>query len=370
MSAPIPIRWDDDGASLVILDQTELPEQRVERHLRSVEDVFEAIQHLRVRGAPLIGITAAMGVAALACQAARAGQAPAKVRDDVHRWCRRLSEARPTAVNLAWALERMVRVAGPPVPVPASPPARDAAPLAQRLTDEADRIRTEDREMCTRMGRHVLDLLGEGRRVLTHCNTGALATGGVGTAVAAVYLAAERERPLEVFATETRPLLQGSRLTAWELSQAGIDVTLITDGMVAALMQDVALDAVLVGADRIAANGDTANKIGTYGLAVAARHHGVPLYVVAPTSTLDADAATGDDIAIEHRPPDEVRRGFGRATAPPECAVWNPAFDVTPATLITAIVTEHGVARAPFERPLAKAREAAGAARSGVRITE
>lgn len=341
---PVPIRWGADGASLVILDQTELPEQRVERSLHSLEDVFEAIQRLRVRGAPLIGITAAMGVAALTRQAAESGQAADEVRDNIQAWCRRLATARPTAVNLSWALERMSRAAGQP---------DAAALLARRMTEEADRIRAEDRDMCTRMGEHVLALLGEGRRVLTHCNTGALATGGVGTAVAAVYLAAERGRPLEVFATETRPLLQGSRLTAWELGQAGVDVTLITDSMVAALMRDVALDAVLVGADRIAANGDTANKIGTYGLAVSAKHHGVPFYVVAPTSTVDAGAATGADIAIEHRPADEVRHGFGRATAPTDCAVWNPAFDVTPAALITAIVTEQGIARAPFEPALA-----------------
>lgn len=377
-SHPVPVRWTDDGTGLVILDQTELPERRVERELRSVNEIEEAIRSLRVRGAPLIGITAAMGVAALAAgrvaagdgamadaDAAGSGEGHADASGLVERvdaWCDRLAEARPTAVNLGWALERMRRVA-----MEEASAGTDAAELARRLRIEADRIREEDRAVCRRIGEHALELLGDGGSVLTHCNTGALATGGIGTALAPVYLAQEAGRPLRVFVDETRPLLQGSRLTAWELGQAGVDVTVISDGTAGALMDAERPGAVLVGADRIAANGDVANKVGTYGLAVLAGHHGIPFYVLAPTSTVDLSTPTGAEIPIEHRSPEEVRRGFGRLTAPEGARVWSPAFDVTPAELVTAIVTERGVHTAPYGEVLREAVEAGRSTGADVR---
>ncbi len=355
---PVPVRLADDGRALIILDQTELPAREVERTLTSVEEIDEAIRSLRVRGAPLIGIAAALGVAALARRSASGGGSP-PLADRVRGWCRRLAEARPTAVNLSWALARMER---------ALDGARGADPavLADRLAEEARAIHAEDRDMCRRIGEHALGLLGGGAplTVVTHCNAGALATGGIGTALAPVYLAHEEGRPVRVLADETRPLLQGSRLTAWELQRAGVDVTVLADGTTAAAMAARPPDAVLVGADRIAANGDVANKVGTYGLAVVARHHGVPFYVLAPTSTVDPACPDGASIPIEHRDPDEVRRGFGRLTAPETAAVWSPAFDVTPAALVTAIVTERGVHRPPFGPSLIAAVQAAEAERS------
>jgi len=360
---PIPetIRWTDDGLGIRILDQTELPERRVELDLRTVEEIEEAIQSLRVRGAPLIGITAAMGLAALARQAAaEVGEggtgdpgegAAAECRGRIEAWADRLAEARPTAVNLGWAIGRMRGVLdGPP---------DAAAKLAERLADEADEILAEDRRMCRAIGEHAAALLADGDTVITHCNAGALATGGIGTALAPVYVATEAGRKIRVFADETRPLLQGSRLTAWELSQAGIEVTVISDSMAGALFAQSPPDIVFVGSDRIAANGDVANKVGTYGLAVLAHHHGVPFYALAPTTTVDLDTPTGADIPIEIRSADEIRCGFGKVTAPAEAKVWSPAFDVTPAELVTGIVTEAGVHRPPFAEALARAVHAA-----------
>ncbi|HKK27741.1 MAG TPA: S-methyl-5-thioribose-1-phosphate isomerase [Gemmatimonadota bacterium] len=383
---PVPIRFTEDGRGLVILDQTELPGREVERELRGPDAIAEAIRSLRVRGAPLIGITAAMGVAALARAAAEAGVAAPEagraadgargaasgdgesaagsdVRRAVADWSDALEATRPTAVNLAWALGRMRRAAGVPVE-PADGGA--AAALADRLREEAEAILEEDRRTCRRIGEHALELLertgGGGERtegpagtVFTHCNAGALATGGIGTALAPVYLAAERGRPFRVVADETRPLLQGSRLTAWELRRAGVEVTVIADGAAGARLAGGGVDAVLVGADRIAANGDVANKVGTYSLAILARHHGVPFYVLAPTSTVDLSTPTGAEIPIEIRDPDEIRLAWGRLTAPEEAEIWSPAFDVTPADLVTAIVTEEGVCRAPYARCLADA---------------
>lgn len=330
-SRPVPVGWTRGGGGIWILDQTRLPEEERVLELRTLEEVEEAIASLRVRGAPLIGITAAMGVAALAeGVASEDGDA----RSRVEGWCDRLSRARPTAVNLGWALDRMreaARTAG-----------GDGARLAAGLRREADAIREEDEATCRRIGEHALELLGDSDSILTHCNTGALATGGVGTAAAPLYLAAERGRPFRVYVGETRPLLQGARLTAWELGRAGMDVTVMADGAAGWLMARGMVDAVLVGADRVAANGDVANKVGTYALAVLARRHGIPFYVLAPTSTLDPATPTGGDIPIEERSPDEIRRGFGAATTPPAASVWNPAFDVTPADLVTALVTEEG----------------------------
>lgn len=382
---PIPVRWTEDGLGLVILDQTALPEHRVERELRSLEEVEEAIRELRVRGAPLIGIAAAMAVSAMAASRVRGGgrdgaaaegwsggepDPAAALAGHVRAWCDRLEATRPTAVNLHWALERMRRTADRHAGEPGSPdgpagPAStpDAMALADALRAEADAIAAEDRETCRRIGEHALTLLSDGETILTHCNAGALATGGIGTALAPVYLARERGAGLRVVVDETRPLLQGSRLTAWELRRAGVDVTVITDGMAGARMAADPPAAVLVGADRIAANGDVANKVGTYGLAVLARHHGIPFYVLAPTSTVDLATPTGGDIPIEQRSPEEIRRGFGRATAPADAGVWSPAFDVTPADLVTAIVTERGVHRAPYGPALAAAVRAAETAR-------
>jgi len=397
----VTVRWTEDGCGLLILDQTELPEREVERELRDLDAMAEAIRSLRVRGAPLIGITAAMGVAALA-RAAAAGGAPgaagdaavgsaaapgsaAGLRRSVEAWCDRLEATRPTAVNLAWALTRMRRAAAEVAG--GAPAGRDgdadgveagaagggdaADPpraLADRLRAEAAAILEEDRVTCRRIGEHALALLeAAGRRpetVFTHCNAGALATGGIGTALAPVYVAAERGSAPAVIADETRPLLQGSRLTAWELRRAGVDVTVIADGAAGARLAAGGVDAVLVGADRIAANGDVANKVGTYALAVLARHHGVPFYVLAPTSTVDLDTPSGDEIPIEVRDPDEIRRAWGRLTAPEDAAVWSPAFDVTPSALVTAIVTEAGVCRPPYLRGLAEAVRAAQAGRS------
>jgi len=355
---PETIRWSEDGTGLIILDQTELPERRMERELGTLEDVAEAIRSLRVRGAPLIGITAAMGVAALAARDEASGDATdaASLRERIRGWCAELESTRPTAVNLAWALDRVGQAAeGAP---------DDVREIIRRVRETADRIREEDREMCRKIGEHAVELLRDGASAVTHCNAGALATGGIGTALAPVYVARERGWSVRVYADETRPLLQGSRLTAWELSRAGVDVTVLADGMAGALMQEERPDVVLVGADRIAANGDVANKIGTYGLAVLADQHDVPFYVLAPTSTVDLSLASGDEIPIEFRSPEEIRRGFGRLTAPEEVETWSPAFDVTPARLVAGIVTERGMCRPPYGESLRAAVEEAEAERS------
>ncbi|MHC4234877.1 MAG: S-methyl-5-thioribose-1-phosphate isomerase [Planctomycetota bacterium] len=365
---PEQIRWSADGTAIVILDQTELPASRVEMEIDTVEGIEEAIQSLRVRGAPLIGITAAMGIGALAQQAAANAEAEgalaaAELREKVGAWCDRLEQARPTAVNLVWAIRRLRRVAAKAETATAA--------LADALRDEADAILEEDRAMCRGIGEHAAELLRDGSSVITHCNAGALATGGIGTALAPVYVATEQGKKISVFADETRPLLQGSRITAWELGEAGIDVTVIADNMAAALFASDPPDIVFVGSDRIAANGDVANKIGTYGLAVLAQHHGVPFYVLAPTSTVDLGTPTGADIPIEQRSADEIRQGFGKLTAPADAPVWSPAFDVTPNGLVAGIVTEQGIHRAPYVESLAEAvaaaeRSRAERSRSGV----
>jgi methylthioribose-1-phosphate isomerase len=338
MSAVESVRWSADGGAVDIIDQRLLPGALVRRELRTVDDVCDAILTLAVRGAPAIGVAGAMGlVVALAPHA----------HDDRERLLaratalgERIARVRPTAVNLSWAIDRLLRIA--------RGIGGDAPAVLHALRREATAILDEDREMCRRIGEHGLALLGDGARVLTHCNAGALATGGIGTALAPVYLAVERGRRVAVFADETRPLLQGSRLTAWELSQAGIDVTVLADNMAASLMREGRVDLVIVGADRIAANGDVANKIGTYPLALAARHHGVPFYVAAPWSTFDPATASGHQIEIEHRGPDELGRGFEAPVQPRNVAVYNPAFDVTPAELVTAFITDRGVMRPPF----------------------
>ena len=332
------VRWVDDGLAVRIIDQRLLPERVVERDLRTRDEIVDAIRTLAVRGAPAIGIAGAMGLTAVVAPNAKQGKAALlqAARDAAAT----IGAARPTAVNLAWALARVLRCAE------RADGSGDAVLAAMR--NEATAILEEDRIMCRHIGEHGVTLLHDGARVLTHCNAGALATGGIGTALAPVYIAAERGMSVEVFVDESRPLLQGSRLTAWELGRAGIRVTVLTDGMAASLMRERSIDICLVGADRIAANGDVANKIGTYGLAIAARYHEVPFVVAAPTSTLDPSTATGDHIVIEQRAPDEVRCIGATQTAPSDADVYNPAFDVTPSALVSAIITDAGIQRPPY----------------------
>jgi len=313
----------EDGV-LVLLDQRRLPAERVENRYPEWQPVVGAIQTMVVRGAPAIGVAAAYGIAV----AARQGRAEALAA------CNGLAAARPTAVNLGWAVARMREE------IEAAPDAE----LVTRLDAASSALHRLEVERCEAIGRHGAALLPSGARVLTHCNTGALATGGYGTALGVIRAAYARDPQLTVWVDETRPLLQGARLTAWELEQEAIPATLITDSMAGWLMRRGEVDAVITGADRIACNGDTANKIGTYGLSVLARAHGVPFYVAAPTSTIDAGLAGGDAIPIEHRDPGEVRG----SSAPADVPVYNPAFDVTPADNITALVTETGVHRPPY----------------------
>jgi methylthioribose-1-phosphate isomerase len=327
MTIPQPIDWTANGA-VRILDQTLLPGEERYLDLATVDAVAEAIRTLRVRGAPLIGIAAAMGVTL-------AAKGPALSLDAVRAASKTLGATRPTAVNLHWALARMERRA-----VRAAEQAEDLAPA---LRAEADAIWDEDRAMCARIGAAGAELVGGDALVLTHCNAGALATGGMGTALAPVYTLHQAGKRVAVLADETRPLLQGSRLTAWELSRAGVPVTVITDNMAASRLRRGDVSCVIVGADRIAANGDVANKIGTYGLALAARAAGVPFYVAAPSSTIDPATPTGAAIPIEERAAGEVSGWRGHQAAPDGVAVWNPAFDVTPAELVTAIITDRGV---------------------------
>lgn len=338
MQMPRAVQWSENGFAVRIIDQRQLPASFQELELRTVEDVVQAIRSLSVRGAPAIGICAAMGVvAALRNQQPSSPSAFDAQLDSISSAIR---SARPTAVNLAWAVDRVVRRAHSTV---GSMDEKLAA-----MHEEATLVLEEDRAMCDRIGAFGATLLKDGARVLTHCNAGALATGGVGTALAPVYCALESGQRVSVIASETRPLLQGSRLTAWELMRSGVPVSVIADNMAASLMRKGGIDICLVGADRIAANGDTANKIGTYGLAVLARHHGIPFYVAAPRSTIDADTSEGADITIEERDPAEITSPFGIETAPRGVKAHNPAFDVTPAELITAIITDEGIVRAPY----------------------
>jgi len=333
MNLPRPIAWTDEG--IEILDQTLLPGREQYLVLDTVAAMAEAISQLRVRGAPLIGIAGAYGVALAArCDGRTSGGRDALLAR-VERAAHELVVTRPTAVNLRWAIERMLAVA--------RATAGDEVELAAALEAEARAIHEEDREMCARIGRFGAAFVPDGATVLTHCNAGALATGGMGTALAPIYTAHAAGRAVRVIADETRPLLQGSRLTAWELSRAGIDVTVIADNMAASRLRRGDVSAIFVGADRIAANGDTANKIGTYPLALAARAHGVPFYVAAPRSTFDLAIATGEGIPIEERRAEEVVAWNGTRTAPQGVAAWNPAFDVTPAELVTGFITDAGV---------------------------
>jgi methylthioribose-1-phosphate isomerase len=332
-----PVRWVDDH--LVLLDQTALPGREVERTYTRWEDVADAIRGLVVRGAPAIGVAAAYGLAL----AARASAAPSAdgLLADLETARKGLAATRPTAVNLFWALERMGRVA---LGAPARPPAE----IRARLLAEAHAIREEDLAANRAMGDHGAALVPARARILTHCNAGALATAGYGTALGVIRSAHAQGKVALVWVDETRPVMQGSRLTAWELGRERIPHRLIADVAAGSLMARREVDLVVTGADRIAANGDTANKIGTYGLAVLARHHEIPFYVAAPFSTIDPALPSGAGIPIEERDAGEVRRVGTAQTAPADSPVFNPAFDVTPASLITAIVTERGVFRPPY----------------------
>jgi methylthioribose-1-phosphate isomerase len=378
---PVPVEWTADGAALSLLDQTLLPGEERYLRLETVEEVAEAIVTLRVRGAPAIGIAAALGLA-MATQrrwrsmAPRAGaggglesggragtaggpgpepgEALANLDAGFKSDLELLLGTRPTAVNLAWALDRLARAYG-------SAAGEGGEVRVKALVEEANDLALEDREMCLRIGEHGLDVIPEtGGAVLTHCNAGALATGGMGTALAPVYAAHALGRPVEVFADETRPLLQGARITAWELGRVGVPVTVMTDSMAGYLMKLGRVNLVLVGADRVAANGDVANKIGTYPLAVLARHHGIPFYVALPRSTFDMAVAGGESIPIEMRDPREVAALAGDRVVPEGTPVWNPAFDVTPAHLVTAFITDVGVLRPPFPGSIARAVSRAG----------
>jgi methylthioribose-1-phosphate isomerase len=316
MRLPKTIEWT--GESVRLLDQTRLPTEIVYRDCRTLEEVRAAICELAVRGAPAIGVSAAYALALWARTGTADGFAAA---------VERLRSSRPTAVNLFWALDRLSKIGFDP----------------GKLLEEAQAIEAEDAAMCRAMGTHGASLIAENSGVLTHCNTGSLATAGLGTALAAIFVAHEQGKRPRVFADETRPLLQGARLTAWELVQAGVEVTVICDNMAAQVLREGRVQLVIVGADRITANGDAANKIGTYGLAIVAKYHGVPFYVAAPSSTFDLTLADGSAIPIEQRNPKEVTHGFGRQTVPEGAGVYNPAFDVTPADLITGIITERGI---------------------------
>lgn len=316
-----------------MIDQTLLPTTVRFLETDDLNEIWQAIKMLKVRGAPAIGIAAAMGVAAHVQKIQGNNDA---LYAAVKSASSHLASSRPTAVNLFWALERMQAVAEQSM---------DLAPEAfkRRLIKEATLIRDEDAAMCRAIGTHGARFLNDDCTVLTHCNAGGLATAEFGTALAPIYTMAQQGRTIHVYADETRPLLQGARLTVWELMQANIDVTLICDNMAAQVMKEGRIDAVLVGSDRIAANGDAANKIGTYGVALAAKAHDIPFYVLAPSSTIDSHTATGAGIPIEERASDEITCGFGKQTAPTGAKVYAPAFDVTPYALITAIITENGV---------------------------
>lgn len=329
------VRLDDENNQIILLDQTQLPNKKVFLKLETVDDIWDAIYHLKVRGAPAIGIAAAYGmylvtkhVEATTYEEFDAAFQQAKEK---------LASSRPTAVNLFWALDRMERRLE-------KEKSTSIAEIKQALKEEADLIKQEDEEVCEAIGQYALELLEDGMGILTHCNAGTIATAKYGTALAPIYLGKEKGYNFKVYADETRPLLQGARLTAWELDQAGVDVTLICDNMASIVMQQGKIQAVLVGCDRVAANGDTANKIGTSGVAILAKHYGIPFYVCAPLSTIDLDTKTGEEIEIELRPEEEIKaKWYSEPMAPENVKTYNPAFDVTDHSLITAIITEKGI---------------------------
>ncbi|MDP4097938.1 S-methyl-5-thioribose-1-phosphate isomerase [Paenibacillus sp. P96] len=342
-SAPVSLIWKGDR--LAMLDQRLLPESIVMLDLFTPEEVWEGIHAMKVRGAPAIGMAAAYGVV-LGAKAYGASEATEWL-EHVQAVCGHLATSRPTAVNLFWALDRMKKRAQELVQT------GTVENWNAGLEQEAIAIQAEDEQVCRSIGEHALPLFEDGMGVLTHCNAGGLATAKYGTALAPMYLAHENGIHLKVFADETRPVLQGARLTAFELQQAGIDVTLLCDNMAGMVMSKGWVQAVIVGTDRVAANGDVANKIGTYSVAVLAKAHGIPFYVASPLSTIDLNTPTGADIPIEERSAEEVTEGFGRRTAPQGVKVFNPAFDVTPNEYVTAIITEKGIVRPPYSNNLA-----------------
>ena len=338
------IEWKDDA--VVMIDQRKLPVSEVYVNCKTAAEVAKAIKTMVIRGAPAIGVAAAMGIA-LGMRRSRA-TGTKQYTTEFQRTCDLMAATRPTAVNLFWAIERMKQAFAQ-----AAQAGESVAAISARLEAEARRIHDDDVASCRAMGAHGATLVPDDARILTHCNAGALATAGYGTALGVIRAAVEQGKRVAVFADETRPFLQGARLTAWELVKDGIDTTVITDNMAGAMMRLERIDLVVVGADRIAANGDVANKIGTYAVAILAKEHGIPFYVAAPLSTIDLGTADGSGIPIEERPYREVTH-VGAARLTPEGArIRNPAFDVTPAKYVTAIVTEHGIARAPFAESLA-----------------
>jgi methylthioribose-1-phosphate isomerase len=340
------IRWDGDA--VVLIDQRYLPAKEDYLACKSPDAVAEAIQDMVVRGAPAIGVTAALGIA-LGLKQSNA-QDIESLRRSMESLSTLMASTRPTAVNLFWAIDRMKKR----FDELASDRIDNLDNIVRGMEAEAVAIQKEDIEINRRMGAHGADLVPDGARILTHCNAGALATAGYGTALGVMYAAKEAGKNIEVFADETRPFLQGARLTAWELAKNGVPVTLITDNMAGYFMAKGEIDMVIVGSDRIAGNGDVCNKIGTYSVAVLAKEHGIPFYAVAPTSTFDLSITSGKEIPIEERSPDEVTHVHGVRLAPEGVAIRNPAFDVTPARLVTAIVCENGVAKAPFTESLSR----------------
>ncbi|MDM5212144.1 S-methyl-5-thioribose-1-phosphate isomerase [Peribacillus sp. NJ4] len=335
--APLPysVQWDD--THITLLNQQALPSITEFIELHSVDDVYDSILTLKVRGAPAIGLTAAFGVALGAKQETTAELE--EFKKNVTRHIEKLASSRPTAVNLFWALRRMENTLKA---------AQSISTAKEALVSEAQAIFAEDEEMCRKIGEHGLSLFAKGDSILTHCNAGGIATARYGTALAPFHLAKERDFPLKVYACETRPVLQGARLTAWELMQAGVDVTLISDNMAAHTIHQKRINGIIVGADRIAANGDTANKIGTLGLAILAKHFGIPFYVAAPSSTFDLSIQSGTSIPIEERHEAEITFIQSVRIAPENVKTFNPAFDVTPNHLITGIITENGIITPDF----------------------
>lgn len=345
MKTVVPAYLNDEKNKLILLDQTLLPVEEKYLELEAMEDIWEAIKKLRVRGAPAIGVAA--GFAAYLAALQSNADTIEGVKADFDKAVDYLATSRPTAVNLFWALNRMRDCFEANMD-------KSAEEIKKILLAESEEILAEDQRMGMAIGEYGLELLKPGMGLLTHCNAGGIATSGYGTALAPMYLGDEKGYDFKIFADETRPLLQGSRLTAWELDKAGLDVTVICDNMAATVMREGKIDAVLVGCDRIAANGDAANKIGTFGVAILAKEFGIPMYFLGPTSTIDIDTETGKGIEIELRDSEEIGNGFGRRTAPTTCKAYNPAFDVTPAEYITAIITEKGIVYPPFKENIAK----------------
>lgn len=357
-----PVRWiTEDGeildglsgnedklakkGKLRLIDQTLLPEELIYLEMDDPEVIFDAIKRLVVRGAPAIGCAAALGLAAVSRNSTAADAE--SFFCEIRKTSDYLASSRPTAVNLEWALNRCVAKLE-------QKDFSDVQSMKDFLLEEGLAILEEDIAMCKAIGEHGVELLSEGMTVLTHCNAGALATSDYGTALSPMYAAKEKGINVKVYSDETRPLLQGSRLTAWELQKAGIDVFTICDNMAAQVMKEGKIDIVIVGSDRVSANGDAANKIGTYGVAILAKYHNIPFYVAIPYSTIDMSLPTGDLIPIEQRDPDEIRRGFGKLTAPADVNCYSPAFDVTPNDLIAGIITEKGIIRPPYKENFAK----------------